>query len=57
MILVHLAMMVRAMTKCDFCPHSINKKGICVCPHSFCILSQADIKEILNKIVRVQNGN
>ena len=35
------------MTKCDFCPHSINKKGICVCPHSFCVLSQADVKEIL----------
>lgn len=45
------------MTKCDFCPHSINKKGVCVCPHSFCILSQATVKEILDKIVRISNEN
>ena len=44
------------MTKCDFCSHSINKKGTCICPHSFCVLSQATIKEILDKIVRISNG-
>lgn len=45
------------MTKCDFCPHSINKKGVCVCLYSFCILSQATVKEILDTIVRISNGN
>ena len=45
------------MNKCDFCPHSINKKGTCVCPHSFCVLPHAEVKEILNKLVRIYNGN
>ena len=43
------------MTKCDFCRHSINKKGYCVCPHDACILSTEAVKEILDKIVRIKN--
>ena len=57
MILVLLATMVKTMNKCDFCRHSINKKGYCVCPHGACILSAEAAKEILDKIVRIYCGN
>lgn len=44
------------MNKCDFCRHSVNRKGVCICPHSFCVLSDAAVKEILHKIAMIQNG-
>ena len=40
-----------AITKCDFCSHSVNKKGILVCPHGACIISKTELNELLKLIL------
>lgn len=45
-----------AITKCDFCSHSVNKKGILVCRHGRCIMSKKDLKELLKLILGVKES-
>ena len=39
------------ITKCDFCPHSVPKKGVLVCRHGACIMSKKDLNELLKLIL------
>ena len=45
-----------AITKCDFCPQSVNKKGILVCPHGACIISRTELKELLKIILNTKEN-
>lgn len=40
-----------AITKCDFCSQSVNKKGVLVCPHGTCIRSKKELEELLKLIL------
>ena len=40
-----------AITKCDFCSQSVNKKGVLVCPHGACIISRTELEKLLKLIL------
>lgn len=45
-----------AITKCDFCSQSINKKGVLVCPHGSCIMSKKELKELLKLVLNTKES-
>ena len=45
------------MNKCDFCPNSINKNGKIVCPWDECVLTSSKIREILDKLSKIEKRN
>jgi hypothetical protein len=43
------------MKKCDWCPHShLDKKGQLCCPYSICMLTRAELTNLIEKITKIK---